>query len=197
MHYCQQCETPVQLLPNGDHATCPIGHHSEPARRLPLFVVTGASGSGKSAVFPFVAAELQEYGVFDADWLIDPFGLACAPDPINWPAFRDAWLAVAHSVAQSGRATVLLSPFMPEQLEDLPARRWIGDIHFALLDCTDTTRTKRLENRPSWREHNPAQQLAFAEHLRTRIPTVLPTDNTTPATTAQTIATWVRDLSRS
>ena len=112
MHYCQRCETPVHLLPNGDHASCPTGHYNEPARRLPLFVVTGASGSGKSAVFPFLAAELQEYAVFDADLLIDPFGLACAPDPINWTAFRDAWLAVAHSVAQSGRATVLLSPFI-------------------------------------------------------------------------------------
>ena len=100
----------------------------------------------------------------------------------------------AHAVAQSGRATVLLSPFMPDQLQDLPARRWITDIHFALLDCTDTTRTKRLEDRPIWREHNTDRQLAFAEYLRTHIPTAIPTDNATPAATAQAIATWVREL---
>ena len=30
--------------------------------------------------------------------------------------------------------TVLLGPFIPDHLQDLPARRWIGDIRFIALD---------------------------------------------------------------
>ena len=192
MHYCQLCDPPVTLLPDGDRAVCPAGHYSEPARRLPLYVVTGASGAGKSTIFPFLAAELPECAVFDVDWLIDPIGVVCAPEPINWVAFRDAWLSVAHGVAQGGRATVLLSTFMPEQLEDLPARRWITDVHFALLDCTDAARVRRLKSRPSWRDQNTDRQLSFAAYLRTQISTVLQTDDASPATTASAIAEWVR-----
>ena len=40
-----------------------------------LLVVTGASGSGKTSVFHDLASQLRsECIVFDADWLIDPFG---------------------------------------------------------------------------------------------------------------------------
>jgi hypothetical protein len=182
------------MQPRGDVAVCPVGHGEDPAKRQPLFVVTGASGAGKTGVFPFLAAELRECVVFDVDWLIDPFELACAPEPINWVAFRDGWLSVAHGVAQGDRATVLLSPFMPEQLHDLPARPWFTEIHFALLDCTDTTRLTRLGKRPDWRDRNSGQQLAFAEHLRTRIPTVVRTDDGTPAEAATALASWVRGV---
>jgi hypothetical protein len=48
---------------------------------------------------------------------------------VDWPAFRDAWLSVAHGLAQGGRHAVLLAPFTPEQLEVLPARRWISAIN--------------------------------------------------------------------
>ena len=48
--------------------------------------------------------------------------------PIRWPAFRAARLAVTQGVAQAGMPTVLLGPLIPEHLEDLPARRWVGDI---------------------------------------------------------------------
>jgi hypothetical protein len=194
MHYCQLCDPPVTLLPDGDTAVCPAGHYSEPAKRLPLYVVTGASGAGKSAIFPFLAAELPEYAVFDVDWLIDPLSAASAPEPIEWIAFRDAWLSVAHGLAQGGRATVLLSTFMPEQLEDLPARRWISDIYFALLDCPDATRVRRLNRRPPWRDHDTDRQLSFAAYLRKHIPTVVRTDDVTAATSASAIAGWVRRI---
>jgi len=109
-----------------------------------LFVVTGASGSGKTTVYPHLVAALRECVVFDVDWLLDFFGQACAPGPINWPAFRDAWLSVAHGVAQGGRHTVLLGPLMPEQLRHAAGRRWVTDIHFAVPDCSDDVRRARL-----------------------------------------------------
>ena len=55
----------------------------QPARRLPLFVVTGASGSGKTTVHPHLVAALHEAVVFDVDWLIDSFTQACHPAPVG------------------------------------------------------------------------------------------------------------------
>jgi hypothetical protein len=42
--------------------------------------------------------------VFDVDWLIDPFAQGGSFASLNWPAFRDAWLSVAHGVAQGNFA---------------------------------------------------------------------------------------------
>jgi hypothetical protein len=36
---------------------------------------------------------------FDVDWLLDAAGALSGGQPARWPAFRDAWLAVAHGVA--------------------------------------------------------------------------------------------------
>ncbi|GAA2343246.1 hypothetical protein [Dactylosporangium salmoneum] len=192
MHYCQRCEDPIVMAPQGDVAVCPGCGGSERAKRLPLFVVTGASASGKTALFPHLVDGLGECLVFDVDWLIGPFQRACEFGEVDWPAFRDAWLSVAHGVAQSGRPTVLLGPFVREQLDDLPGRRWVGDVHFAVLDCADDVRAARLEARPRWRERAIERHVAFAERLRKTADTVVRTDDATPAESARRVIDWVR-----
>ncbi|WP_433204445.1 hypothetical protein ACQP00_35935 [Dactylosporangium sp. CS-047395] len=192
MHYCQRCDDPIVMAPEGDNAVCPDCGNTEPARRLPLFVVTGASGSGKTTVFPHLVRELPDCLVFDADWLIGPFERACEFGEVDWPAFRDAWLSVAHGAAQSQRHTVLLAPFTPDQLDELAGRRWITDIHFAVLDCADEERRKRLEARPPWRERNVERHLAFAKYLRETIDTVVRTDDAPPEESARRVVAWVR-----
>jgi hypothetical protein len=191
VHYCQRCDVAVAMRPRGNVAECPSCGVGEPALRLPLFVVTGASGSGKTSVYPHLAAALRDSVVFDVDWLIDSFAQARQPAPVNWPAFRDAWLAVAHGVAQGGRHTVLLGPFMPDQLTSVPARRWVADIHFAALDCDDDVRRARLAARPRWRARAIDDHIAFAAHLRKTIPVVIPTHGS-PVEVAERVAEWVR-----
>ena len=191
MHYCQRCDDPVVMSPDGDVAVCPDCGSTEPARRRPLFVVTGASASGKTTVFPHLVAALPAALVFDVDWLIGPFQRACEFGEVDWPALRDAWLTVAHGAAQSGRPTVLLGPFTAAQLDDLPARRWITDVHFAALDCADEVRRARLESRPRWRERAVERHVAFAAHLRATVPTIVRTDEGTPSDAARTLASWV------
>jgi hypothetical protein len=181
------------MAPSGDRAVCPDCGAAEAARRLPLFVVTGASASGKTAVFPHLVAELPDCLVFDVDWLIGPFQRACEFGEVDWPALRDAWLTIAHGAAQGGRSTVLLGPFTAAQLDDLPARRWIAEVHFAALDCADEVRAERLGARPRWRERDVERHVAFAAHLRDTVPTVVRTDEGTPQDAARRLASWVTD----
>jgi predicted ABC-type ATPase len=164
MHYCQSCDSPVAMEPRNDRAVCPqCGRVDDGAALRPLFIVTGASGSGKTAVLAPLARRLADRCVtFDVDWLLDSAGALSGGQPIDWPAFRDAWLAVAHGVAQSGMPTVLLGPFIPTHLEALPARRWIGDIHFLVLDCPDDLRRARINARPHWRSRDVEEQVDSA-----------------------------------
>jgi hypothetical protein len=100
-------------------------------------------------------------------------------------------LAVAHGVAQSGMPTVLLGPFIPGHLGELPARRWIGDIHFLVLDCPDQVRRIRISARPPWRSQHTGEQVEFGRGLRRNIADHIDTSTGTPEYTAAAISSWI------
>jgi predicted ABC-type ATPase len=181
------------MEPHAGHAVCPqCGRLDDAATRRPLFIVTGASGSGKTALLAPLTRRLRGRCVtFDIDWLLDAAGKLSGNQPVHWPALRDAWLAVAHGVAQSGMPTVLLGPLIPEHLEALPARRWIAEVRFIALDCPDDLRRARLSARPSWRGRDVDEQVEFGRWLRRTIAERVDTSIGTPEDTAAAIAAWV------
>ena len=176
------------MEPDGDVARCASCGSTEIARRQPLLVVVAASGAGKSTIAPLVADRLRgECVVFDVDWLLDPIGH-------DWPLLRDVWLHVAHGVAQIGLPTLLLGPFIPEHLEDLGGRRWIGEIHHLVFDCTDDERRRRIDARPPWRAHDSDAQVAFGQWLRANIEAHVDTTNASEIDTADAVARWARSI---
>jgi hypothetical protein len=68
------------------------------ANLLPLFLVTGAAGCGKSAAVTALRALLPECFVVGADLLLEP----------DRPAFLNRWCRIAYAQAQCGRHTVLV-----------------------------------------------------------------------------------------
>jgi hypothetical protein len=181
------------MEPKDGRAVCPeCGRADDAAALGPLFIVTGASGSGKTAVLAPLARRLAGRCVtFGADLLLDAAGALSGDRPVNWPAFRHAWLAVARGVAQSGMPTVLLGPFIPRHLPELPARRWIGDIHFLALDCPDELRRARISARPPWRSRDTEEQVEFGRWLRRNIADRIDTSSGTPEDTAAAITAWI------
>jgi len=142
VYYCNVCDDPHLTAPDGGVVRCPACGHADPTIVIrPLFVVTGASGSGKTTIFPELLSRMAGWcAVFDVDWLIDPLSHAAKDGQIDWTAFADTWLHVAHGVAQNGLPTLLLAPFIPENLDDLPGRAWVGEIRYLVLDCPDGER---------------------------------------------------------
>jgi hypothetical protein len=193
MHYCQACDDPHLMVPRPGVAQCPVCGNADPvAATRPLFVVTGASGSGKTTLLPLLLDRLAgRCVVFDTDWLIDPLSRA-APD--GRYDVLDAWLHVAHGVAQNGLDTLLLGPWFPPQLDGKPGRAWIGGTHYLVLDCPDDERRRRIEARPRWRGRDIAQQVEFARWLRANLAPVVDTAAMTPAGAADTVAEWVLHL---
>lgn len=193
MHYCQSCDTPVAMEPRDGRAACPnCGRAGAAATLRPLFVVTGASGSGKTAVLAPLARRLAGRCLtFDADLLMDAATALSGGQPVDWPAFRGAWLAIAHGAAQSGLPTVLLGPFIPGHLAELPARRWIADIRFIVLDCPDELRRSRISARPPWRSRDLGEQVEFGQWLRRNIADRIDTSQGTPDDAAAAITAWI------
>jgi hypothetical protein len=158
---------------------------------LPLFVVTGASGAGKSTVTGPLRGLLPECDIFEADATLQVAGT-------GWDIWRDTWLRLAHEVALNGRVSVLCGSLLPGQLESVPARKLLGPIHFCNLDCPDEVLAERLLARPSWRHADSGtfilEHQRFAAWLRMHIRPSFDASVLTPAEAAAQIATWVRAL---
>jgi hypothetical protein len=133
---------------------------------LPLFVLTGASGAGKSTVCLRLPSHLPECVVLESDILWRPE----FDDPdSDYHAYRNLWLRVAKNISQSGRPVVLCGSAVPAQFEGCPERRYLGALHTLALVCDDAELARRLRGRPGWRgssdEGTMARMLAFNQWL--------------------------------
>jgi predicted kinase/ribosomal protein S27AE len=157
---------------------------------LPLFVVTGASGTGKSTITGPLRTLLPGCLVAETDVILHVAAL-------GWDTWRNTWLQLAHAAALGGQTTVLTGSLTADQLERLPARKLIGPIHFALLDCPDDVLADRLRARPAWRgTSSPAkitEHQRFAAWLRARVTPSFDTSTASPAEVAGRIAAWIAD----
>jgi hypothetical protein len=140
---------------------------------LPLFVVTGASGAGKTTVTTPLRRLVPECAVFEGDLILHIAALGV-------DTWRDTWLRIAHAVALNGSPTVLCTSLLPSQLESLPAHKLLGPIHFCNLDCPDDVLAARLRARPSWRHSSTEEAILthqrFAAWLRPQLQTAIAKD---------------------
>jgi hypothetical protein len=159
---------------------------------LPLFIVTGASGAGKSTIIEPLQHLLSGCGVFDKDqmWASD------------WDMAYNNFFRIASALAQGGKQTVIVGTIIPEHLEGLSDRELVGDIFYINLHTDDQTRRARLMSRRKWglpseefiQEHArfAAQLLADAE---TKFGHPMPTFDTTtkaPEEVAAQVAGWIK-----
>jgi RNase adaptor protein for sRNA GlmZ degradation len=166
---------------------CPSCGSTRPLPSLPLFVVTGASGAGKSTIVDGLRRRLPDCEVFETDLILQVAEL-------GWDRWQDTWLLLAYGIALNGRATVLCGSLQPEQLEPLPARPLVGEICFCNLDCPDEVLAERLRARPAWRDWNAeriAEHQRFAASLRSRIDPTFDTSTCSVEEVADQVAHWV------
>jgi DNA-directed RNA polymerase subunit RPC12/RpoP len=136
--------------------TCLNCQHVELMKIVPLFIVTGASGVGKTTVVSELRRYLPDFEVFETDIIWDSAG--------DWQTQRNNWLRIAHSIAQNNRMTILCGTMMPRDVEKCDHFRFFSQVHYAILHCNDQTREARLRSRPPWR--NCSSDAFIEEHKK-------------------------------
>lgn len=171
-HVCWSCGSyrPEKAIDrSGPAAVCPDCGFAHPFRALPLLLVGGASGAGKSTVCQRLLGARDDVIVLDADILWQP---AFDTPGDGYRAFFASWLRLCLSLNQSGRPVALFGAGVaaPGNIEPLPERRYFSAVHYLALTCDDAALEARLRGRPAWRDSGQepfiAQQLAFNRWLR-------------------------------
>ena len=189
---------------SGPYAICPECGHKHPFRQLPLLIVSGASGAGKSSVCQALLGKLEDVILLDSDILWRP---EFNKPENNYRDFFETWLRTAKNISQSGRPVVLFGAGMgvPENIEPCVERRYFSDLHYLALVCDDEILSQRLKARPAWR--GSGEQVFIDDHIQFNrwfkgaqnedYPiSLIDTTNVSLETTIEQVKTWIREKAK-
>jgi broad-specificity NMP kinase len=197
---CGEYRADKEIDSAGSFAVCPVCAHRHKFARLPLFILTGASGAGKSAASLALSVKFKDVVVMESDILWrDEFN---QPET-NYQDYREMWLRVSKNIAQAGKPVLLCGCAVPEQFEECVERRYFSNIHYLALVCNGELLERRLRARPRWRgsfrDEYIQEHLAFNDWLkknagdtRPRM-TLLDTSETTAIETAEAVIEWITE----
>jgi broad-specificity NMP kinase len=149
--FCPQCGEyglDRRIDPNGPVAICKNCEHALSIQYLPLFIVGGASGVGKSTVCRELADEIDSVVCMDVDMLWDR-AFSTIESSFEYNTY---YLRQAVTVAQSGRPVVLFGADIgqPGIVEETVEQRYFSSIHYLALTCESEVQAERLRKRSNW-----------------------------------------------
>lgn len=185
----------------GDFVCPSCGERRRELKRLPLLLVGGPAGAGKSTAGALLLGELSEAVLIESD-LLWRKEFNTPEDGYN-NYFR-LWLRLAAHISQSGKPVAIFGAgfAVPHSVEPLPERALFSVVHYLGLTCEDETLKARLRARPTWR--NTTDEL-IGEHVKfnhwlkenaakTSPPVALiDTTGDSPEETAARVAAWIRE----
>ena len=199
---CENCGVQPNrpTIDEGGAAVCPHCGHRKSFRRLPLLLVGGPAGAGKSAAGALLLGELTEAVVIESDLL---WRREFNTPEDGYQNYFSLWLNLASHITQSGRPVALFGAgfAVPHSVEPLPERRLFSAAHYLGLVCDDEVLAARLRRRPKWRDDDEkliGEHLKFNHWLKenaaaaTPPVTLLDTSHAPPEETAARVADWIR-----
>jgi len=196
---CGEYSVEKAIDSSGPFAVCPFCGYAHPFLQQPLFIITGASGSGKTTVYLELVPLLYECVVLESDIL---WGAIPASPENNYRDYRNVWLRVAKNIGQNGRPVVLCGTAIPEQFEACPERRYFSTLRYLAMVCDDELLEERLKQRPQWRKSGSVELIEemirfnrwLKEHASTTQPpmTLYDTGFRSISETARDVAQWIR-----
>jgi len=106
-----------------------------------LIFVTGASGSGKTAVIPGLTEKFPEYAVHDFDEREQPSDA----DTRSRQEQTEYWINKSIENQHLGQDTIICGGAVYGEILACPSISQIEGLAVCLLDCTDTERIRRMQ----------------------------------------------------
>ncbi len=183
------------------YAICPNCGFQHEFIRLPLFILTGASGVGKSTVCLGLAAKMKDVVVMESDIL---WRAEFDQPETNYRDYRETWLRVCKNISQAGKPVVLCGVGEPAQFEQCLERRYFSELHYLALICADQILASRLRNLPasrgSFKDEFINQQVLFNRWLLNNAPKTEPpmhlldTSEITVHEIVESVGLWIRSF---
>ena len=145
-HNCGENRADKIIDPAGPYAVCPRCGHAHPFRQLPLLIVSGASGAGKSTVCRQLVGTVKDAVLLDSDIL---YREEFDQPETGHRAYFEMWLRVCKNISQSGRPVVLFGAGMgvPRNIEQCVERRYFSEVAYLALVCEEAALVERLRNK--------------------------------------------------
>jgi len=144
LNYCRKCgsyRADKIISTNGKTMTCPKCGFKQEIKRLPLFIITGASGVGKSTIALELYKNEKDYIVLESDIL---WNNAYNTPEDDYLAYRELQLRLSKNISQVGKPVVLCGSAIPKQYENCVESRYFSSINFIAMVCDEKTLEKRL-----------------------------------------------------
>lgn len=153
---------------DGDKITCPKCGHSWNFLKLPLFIVTGASGVGKTTTVQALQAKSREFVCMDNDMLYNLLPHETAADFL---AETEQLQIFSRNIMQCGKPAVWARAGNIHLLAETYGARFFSGIFVLALVCPEQELRRRMtEGRsiadPGWLQSSVDYNRYFMEHDR-------------------------------
>jgi AraC-like DNA-binding protein/adenylate kinase family enzyme len=120
------------------------GNYMEPTKELPLFIINGANGVGKTTVMDCLFQKQKDYIVIDTTFLINAANHTPEDD---FKTYNDICLFLAATVQQIGIPVVLVGCAVPGRYEASGCSKYFTHINYFTLLTDEKTLVARLRKR--------------------------------------------------
>lgn len=170
----------------------------KPNKKLPLFIITGASCVGKSTMSEVLFHRESNYIVMESDLLWNE--IYNTPDD-DYHDYRELWLKVCSNISQIGMPVILCGCAIPKQFEESKGRSYFTSIHYLAVVCDDDVLEARMRlgrkvTDENWIKSSKEFNCWLKKNAKKTIPKIELVDNSnlTPLQAAMITDKWICEI---
>ncbi len=146
---CTKCDSKQYEIIDGN-VICSACGNKIALSKQPLFIVLGASGSGKSSLCTEFASNFKQVVSLDGDCICDYSVYKNLSNGVQM--YRNELLRVCKNVIQFDKPVILYNSGMPEDYKICEEFKFFNKVYFLALVCDDDELEKHLQQRRKYRD---------------------------------------------